>query len=598
VKPLLEMRTNDSVIELELFDEVDTKDLKKSYVVYQDVKYEFRLKNIFNITNIEMIVNNENVDIVWWSEEEEYVIEISRNSALFLLTYGMTEIIVHVEFHDGDERYLFTAPLSVAVRKEYENSIESLYEMLNVIYYKNDMLLYQSKPDNKRLQIDLFNKADNKLDVEIDELLLILQTLQKNFPYFLNNPHMLTETKYRIDSLEKVRSIEAKNIQHIVTHPEELEITYSANGIFANKNKYIPRKTLVGASEYTCNTYENQMIVSFIWTLLTHIKMRKEEIRNLLKKNEIDIYIKMEPKKEYVLCTKIIQQYIRIAYTKYEEKFLEFQKQFSVTYSKYSSTLVKHTTTLNKVPEPTPTFLEIYHYRNVFQLMNLWFGNSKIKMPQNNILLQFSNADRIYEYYCLLGLYDVLLDLGYEEILEKREPYKYKVNYVKFKNTEQENTFYFKKDNMQVTLYYQPVIYSDQTVTTNAIELFRTDKSFYTPDFIIKKTVNNKSTYAILDAKWRNRDTLLDKRKEGGMQDLVYKYLYSVVDARTMQNVEFLWLLQGKDDNKGIKMWTQRNGMKSRQQKEKFRLASGIVRYTPKSGNEELKKVMYTFLCN
>lgn len=91
---------------------------------------------------------------------------------------------------------------------------------------------------------------------------------------------------------------------------------------------------------------------------------------------------------------------------------------------------------------------------------------------------------------------------------------------------------------------------------------------------------------------------LLDKRKEGGMQDLVYKYLYSVVDARTMQNVEFLWLLQGKDDNKGIKMWTQRNGMKSRQQKEKFRLASGIVRYTPKSGNEELKKVMYTFLCN
>ncbi len=103
MKPLLEMRTNDSVIELELFDEVDTKDLKKSYVVYQDVKYEFRLKNIFNITNIEMIVNNENVDIVWWSEEEEYVIEISRNSALFLLTYGMTEIIVHVEFHDGDE---------------------------------------------------------------------------------------------------------------------------------------------------------------------------------------------------------------------------------------------------------------------------------------------------------------------------------------------------------------------------------------------------------------------------------------------------------------------------------------------------------------
>ncbi len=283
MKPLLEMWTNDSVIELELFEEVNTKNLKKSCVVYQDVKYEFRLKNVFNISNIEMIVNNENVDIVWWKEAEEYVIEISRNSSLFLLTYGMTEIIVRVEFLDGDEQYLFTAPLSVAVRKEYENSIESLYEMLNVIYYKNDMLLYQSKPDNKRRQIDLFNKADNKLEVEIDELLLILQTLQKNFTYFLKNPYMFTETKYRIDSLEKVRSFEAQTIQHIVTHPEELEITYNANGIFVNKNKYIPRKTLVGASEYTCNTYENRMIVSFIWTLLTHIKMRKEEIEKFIK---------------------------------------------------------------------------------------------------------------------------------------------------------------------------------------------------------------------------------------------------------------------------------------------------------------------------
>ena len=108
MKPLLEMRTNNSVIELELFDEVNTKDLKKSYVVYQDVKYDFRLKNIFNISNIEMIVNNENVDIVWEKEAEEYVIEISRNSSLFLLTYGMTEIIVRVEFLDEDEQYLFT----------------------------------------------------------------------------------------------------------------------------------------------------------------------------------------------------------------------------------------------------------------------------------------------------------------------------------------------------------------------------------------------------------------------------------------------------------------------------------------------------------
>ena len=108
--------------------------------------------------------------------------------------------------------------------------------------------------------------------------------------------------------------------------------------------------------------------------------------------------------------------------------------------------------------------------------------------------------------------------------------------------------------------------------------------------------MGNKTTYAIIDAKWRNRNTLLDKKKEGGMQDLVYKYLYSVVNATTKQSVDFLWLLQGKDDNRDMKMWIQRNGTKSRQQNESFRMASGIVRYTPKSGGEELTKIMNIFL--
>ena len=91
------MCTNDSLTELELFYDIDTNDLRRSYVVYQDVKYDFKLKNISNISNIEMIVNNENVDIVWKKEAEaQYFIEVSRNSPLFLLTYGMTEIIVHL----------------------------------------------------------------------------------------------------------------------------------------------------------------------------------------------------------------------------------------------------------------------------------------------------------------------------------------------------------------------------------------------------------------------------------------------------------------------------------------------------------------------
>ena len=54
MKPLLEMRTNNSVIELELFDEVNTKDLKKSYVVY-DKKYPEKVQGLFDLASMSIL---------------------------------------------------------------------------------------------------------------------------------------------------------------------------------------------------------------------------------------------------------------------------------------------------------------------------------------------------------------------------------------------------------------------------------------------------------------------------------------------------------------------------------------------------------------
>lgn len=599
MNPLLEMYSKDSTVNLKLTEMTSMTDLlSHSYVVYQDIYYFFKLSYRDDIIELEFMVNNEIVDISWTKKDSCYFIEINRDSPLFLLTYGITEIIVHITLLTGDEKYFFSPLLSVAVKKENEDSMDSLYEMLDTIYHRNNLLLYQSKQENESCMQRELKRADNKLEEEIDILLLILQALHKNFPYFLNNPHMVTESKYHFDSIDKLKIIDSKNIQHIITHPDELRAVYSNNGITINRNKFIPNKTLVGTSEYTCATYENRIIISFIWTLYMYIKTRKEEITALLKKSEIDISEKMETKNEYILCSKIIQQYIQIAYTKYEEKYSEFQKQYSAMYTKYSTALIKERTILTRVPEPTPVFLELYHYRNVFQIVNLWFGRSNEKIPKKNTLLQFSNADKIYEYYCLLGIYDILVEMGYKESLTDRARYEYDNNYSKFMNTEADNTFYFFKDNIEIVLYYQPVIYSGQSKTTNNIDLFRTDKHFFTPDFILKKRIKNEITYGILDAKWRNRNTLLNKKTEGGMRDFIYKYFFSVVDSNNMKNVEFLWLLQGKDDRTDMDMWIHRSGNRSRLQNEKFRLASGIVRFTPKSGNKELKKIMYSFLVN
>lgn len=72
-------------------------------------------------------------------------------------------------------------------------------------------------------------------------------------------------------------------------------------------------------------------------------------------------------------------------------------------------------------------------------------GIANLECRRTIFYYKFSNADRIYEYYCLLGLYGSLLELGFEEIYERREAYKYKVNYTKFEIQNRQIPFTLKK---------------------------------------------------------------------------------------------------------------------------------------------------------
>lgn len=226
--------------------------------------------------------------------------------------------------------------------------------------------------------------------------------------------------------------------------------------------------------------------------------------------------------------------------------------------------------------------------------MILWFSSGDYTIPTENTLLHFSSADDIYEYFCLLNLYDVIVSLGFTEVLEKRTSYEYDCNDPRYLQTNNANTYSFVNGDCKITLYYQPIIYSKDSPTRNDITLFRTDGSYYSPDFIIKKETPENIEFGILDAKWRHQKTLLDWDARGGLADLAYKYLYSIADSQTLASVRFFWLLQGKDDNS--RTYFHHRGKISRTKSEQFRNSTGIVRLTPKSGIYEFSQILKSFL--
>lgn len=259
------------------------------HVVYQDLIYRFMLRcegTSALITNIDIIINNKTLEIDYSIEQTnpEFIAHIkpTNNTSPFDLLYGVVELIVHVNYDDETEQYLFAGYLAVAIEQRYSATMDSIKEMLDDIYKKDHSLLHKAKHRNGRYYPKTLRNQDSKYEEEINTLKSIINTLNKNLPYFMQNPRTRTVPEYHIDSFEKLHTVNSLNLRYIATHPEQLTRSSGAYGILVNKHHMIPDKTLVSAKKFSRNTHENQTVLSFIYTLLCHVNNRKEEIQKAL----------------------------------------------------------------------------------------------------------------------------------------------------------------------------------------------------------------------------------------------------------------------------------------------------------------------------
>jgi hypothetical protein len=566
-------------------------------VVYQDAEYDLIIQcddSAGRAARISVLINNDEIGSLTGPDGGKANI---GNKRIFNMFFGAAEITVRLEFMDGTERYLFSPRLVIAVDKRHEDTLDSVRDILNDIYQKNHALLCQKGTRNSSSLPKSLQNQNSKYEEEIGTLYSIVQVLHKNLPYFMQSPKYAAAHKQDIDSIQKLRSISNKNLQYIVTHPEHLRPSYSAQGVLINKTPLIPDKTLVNIVQYNYDTYENRTIIAFVKTLLQHIEVRRTELRRLLDSGINYVRPKEPVKSNYILSSSIIPQYTQTTFEKYYNSLCELKERFSNLFVQFIRALPCEASVLKAVPRPTPIFLEVYHYRNIYETIQLWFGFGDFDLPAESLALRLTSADVLYEYYCLLNIYDSLINLGFSEETGIRDLYVYQNVDSRFENTLTENTFYLKRDDVKVVLYYQPVIYSAPGKTNNGITLCRTDRSYFTPDFVIKKQdADGNADYAIIDAKWRDRGALMNRDSPGGLYESVYKYYYSIVDSRTLLPCGFFWLLQGKDDLTHRLSYYHNQSAFSKSQPDRFKKRTGVVRLTPKSGIFEVTEIIRSFL--
>ena len=401
-----------------------------------------------------------------------------------------------------------------------------------------------------------------------------------------------TVSHNEINDIKKLRKIDANTIKYIVSHPEQLKETNHITGIRYNLQNYEPVKTLISNNYNNYNIYENQVVLGFVKYLIDQLIVKIQNLEKILQDHQINFNIRNSLEKGYISSSEIVYKYSRITMVEYSKKLKNIKDGLQYIYYNYKNTMRCEEIPIDVVPKPTDVFMYIKHYRSIFIEISKWFEYGNYNMEKNQQMLSFLTADDIYEYYCLLNIIAALKKFGFKENIALRIPYKYEVNDKRFKNTTICNTFYFSNGEKEVTLYYQPVIYSYNNQKRNRITLFRTDgkQKIFTPDFLIKIKENEKTKYAILDSKWSKYNTIKNYR----YNETAWKYLYLIRDERNFKNVDFMWLLQGRNDKNNITYFN--DGKISGEIGSQIKESSGIMKMIPEVGNKYFEKIFKSML--
>lgn len=204
----------------------------------------------------------------------------------------------------------------------------------------------------------------------------------------------------------------------------------------------------------------------------------------------------------------------------------------------------------------TQIFKTYHHYRRIYELFIDWFEICGQVYLKYNIFTTFYTLDDLYEYFCLVKLKKIFIELGFKIVKEDEYQYKAKTFISRGVNT---FVLYDEKGN-RVTLYYQPFIYNNKS--TNSLKLIRVknNNNYYNPDFIIqiKKYNEEKEHIYTLDAKWKKN---IDKTTE---ESVINKYAYFLEKINRLDEYRAVIILIGRSRREIVKSYLEENKVENK----------------------------------
>lgn len=531
--------------ELNLMTESNYTDVsEEKEPVYSDQIYSFSLPATVDLP-AEIRIN-----------DEIYGIEVTENNAdtvtfrlkdgskkfskPFLHSYGA----VRIELELNEQLFISEIINVLMSDQKIDERVQTMKQYIDDHY---EHYLYETPHSSSGSESSTKGSRFVSLKTRIELLEEILMSYKHAYAYLKRNPYAKIQKKEAIGSFGKLQSISPRTIRYIVSHADDLVPVNNETGIRDNKTYYQPNKTLIEQNVYSCDVYENQVVVGFLQTLVTETtkiitaleKQYAPRTAQVSKDGYIDSMYQL-----FSTSMKKIEGYVHT--------LKALREEYRQLYFYYVRLLGIQGQALTHIPRFTPVFRSVSVYRQIYQMICRWFSCAEYDLQQKDPIIGCTSASKIYEYYCLLKLLSYLDRHSGMQFIESRKAV-YEVNSKYYTDTEYYNTFVFADEQKKLTLFFQPVIYGNDSAV-NGIRLFRNTSSnaknntelyrgrIYTPDYLIKTEYPDHAEYIIMDAKFSSPNNI----RLHQIQDLVYKYLFSVSPLDSQDVLSGLYILCGR----------------------------------------------------
>ncbi|MDR3334510.1 MAG: DUF2357 domain-containing protein [Treponema sp.] len=493
-------------------------------------------------------------DIVFYDDTED-----EGGSPIFNLYYDLIKLSLKVQF--TDQSYIFFSSNYLLCFNRDAVTAENVEALIKYLVEFNDdtinrwMYAPRSRSGNTNLFLESGlqkNSSYKSLHSYIQLLTSIYISYKENYPIFKSNIRHRIVKDNTLQTYDKIRNINTTSMQWLFQNIGQLVEVSTNTTVQLNGRNYIPFQMNVEKAMKNFDIYENRVVSGFLLLVSKHARQIEEQlIRWITDETKIVDNLRQMEREGFHAPIIAVKQ-MQLANTQQLLNTLqELIVNISVQYSKYQEISIYSDRPMTGIPKKTKIFQEVRSYRLIFEQIMKWYKFGEFTLVKESLIFNVKTLDKLYEYYCLCKLLTMFKNSGFNGADDQFPSLSYEYNpdgYPYLNEYDIANTYFLKRKDVQITLYYQPVIRSDDF--ENGITLFRTtlsNNNYYSPDFLFKVwSGDSPAWYFIMDAKYSTRNAI----KRHYLDRVMIKYSCELSSKEPQrQPIRMVWLLQGRIDN-------------------------------------------------